>query len=119
MSAMGSSKRHDSMLGLVRKPLAIVTLALAMALVGGLVLAWAPDRPVSALTDRWATPPSRFVPVLGMQVHVRDEGRSDDPVPIVLLHGTSASLHTWDGWADALARSRRVVRFDLPGFGLT
>lgn len=54
-----------------------------------------------------------------MQVHVRDEGPRDDPVPVVLLHGTSASLHTWDGWADALKVNRRVIRFDLPGFGLT
>jgi pimeloyl-ACP methyl ester carboxylesterase len=47
-------------------------------------------------------------------------GSDPDPVPIVLIHGTSASLHTWDGWAQALeADGRRVVRFDLPGFGLT
>jgi len=37
----------------------------------------------------------------------------------VLLHGTSASLHTWDGWVEVLAPERRVVRVDLPGFGLT
>ncbi len=54
-----------------------------------------------------------------MQVHLRDEGPHDDPAPIVLLHGTSASLHTWDGWAQALREKRRVIRFDLPGFGLT
>ena len=54
-----------------------------------------------------------------MQVHMRDEGPRDDPVPLVLLHGTSASLHTWDGWADGLKASRRVIRIDLPGFGLT
>jgi pimeloyl-ACP methyl ester carboxylesterase len=54
-----------------------------------------------------------------MQVHVRDEGPRDDPVPIVLLHGTGASLHTWDGWTKELVRERRVIRFDLPGFGLT
>jgi len=52
-------------------------------------------------------------------VHLRDEGPRDDPVPIFLLHGTGASLHTWDGWARELARERRVIRFDLPGFGLT
>ena len=40
-------------------------------------------------------------------------------LPIVLLHGTSASLHTWDGWTDALKGQRRVIRVDLPGFGLT
>ena len=54
-----------------------------------------------------------------MQVHLRDEGPRDDSVPIVLLHGTSSSLHTWDGWADSLKGTRRVIRFDLPGFGLT
>jgi pimeloyl-ACP methyl ester carboxylesterase len=54
-----------------------------------------------------------------MQVHLRDEGPRDDPLPIVLLHGTSASLHTWDGWADGLKASRRVIRMDLPAFGLT
>jgi pimeloyl-ACP methyl ester carboxylesterase len=37
----------------------------------------------------------------------------------VLLHGTSASLHTWEGWATALKSGRRVIRMDLPGFGLT
>jgi pimeloyl-ACP methyl ester carboxylesterase len=37
----------------------------------------------------------------------------------VLLHGTSASLHTWEGWVKALKGQRRVVTLDLPGFGLT
>jgi pimeloyl-ACP methyl ester carboxylesterase len=37
----------------------------------------------------------------------------------VLLHGTSASLHTWDGWTKALRGTHRVIRLDLPAFGLT
>jgi pimeloyl-ACP methyl ester carboxylesterase len=85
----------------------------------GLVATWAPDVPVDELKARWARPPSRFIAVNGLQVHVRDEGPHDDPAPIVLLHGTSASLHTWEGWAQALRTKRRVIRFDLPGFGLT
>jgi pimeloyl-ACP methyl ester carboxylesterase len=36
-----------------------------------------------------------------------------------LLHGTSASLQTWDGWVSALKTEHRVIRVDLPGFGLT
>jgi pimeloyl-ACP methyl ester carboxylesterase len=97
----------------------IAIVALAMLTIGFVAANWAPDRPVAELKARWAPPPSAFVDVAGMQVHLRDEGPRDDPTPIVLLHGTSASLHTWQGWADALKGERRVIRFDLPGFGLT
>jgi len=82
-------------------------------------IVWAPDKPVAMLAARWAAPPSRFLALDGMQVHLRDEGPRTDSVPIVLVHGTSASLHTFDGWAAAMRGSRRVIRFDLPGFGLT
>ena len=95
--------------------MALLVLLLAITV----ALTWAPDRPISELQARWAPPPSVFVEVMGMKVHLRDEGPRDDPSPIVLIHGTSASLHTWDGWADALKSKRRVIRFDLPGFGLT
>jgi pimeloyl-ACP methyl ester carboxylesterase len=52
-------------------------------------------------------------------VHLRDEGPADDAVPIILIHGTSASLHTWEGWVRELRERHRVISFDLPGFGLT
>ncbi len=94
-------------------------LAIVAVLIAGVASAWAPDRSVDELKPRWAPAPSQFVEVGGMQVHLRDEGPRDDPHPIVLLHGTSDSLHTWDGWADALKGTRRVVRMDMPGFGLT
>ena len=88
-------------------------------LVISVIAVWAPDRPVEDLTSRWAPPPSQFVAVDGMSVHLRDEGPRDDSEPIILLHGTGASLHTWDAWAQALKDKHRVVRVDLPGFGLT
>ncbi len=92
---------------------------LLLILVAMLAVNWAPDRPVADLAARWAPPPSTFVDVGGLRVHLRDEGPRDDPAPIVLLHGTSDSLHTWEGWAQELKRDRRVIRMDLPGFGLT
>jgi pimeloyl-ACP methyl ester carboxylesterase len=101
------------------KVAAIVGLA-GLGLIGvGLARSWAPDRSVESLMPRWAPPPSRFVTIAGMQVHLRDQGPREDPRPILLLHGTSASLHTWDGWVAALAGPHRVIRVDLPGFGLT
>ena len=82
-------------------------------------LSRAPDRPVETLVARWAPPPSDFIDVKGQIVHLRDVGPRDDPLPIVLIHGTSASLHTWEGWVRELKVRRRIVTFDLPGFGLT
>ncbi len=93
--------------------------ALLVAAAVGVALSWAPDLPLSALQARWAPAPSAFIEVGGLKVHYRDEGPRDDPLPIVLLHGTSASLHTWEGWSAALRGTRRVVSFDMPGFGLT
>jgi pimeloyl-ACP methyl ester carboxylesterase len=96
---------------------AVGLLLIATAL--GVSLSRAPDRPVQSLVARWAPPPSDFIAVKGQLVHVRDEGPRSDPVPIVLLHGTGASLHTWEGWASVLRKTRRVVSLDLPAFGLT
>ncbi len=84
-----------------------------------LAMSRAPDRSVESLVPRWAPAPSDFVDLHGQLVHLRDEGPREDPLPVVLIHGTSASLHTWEGWARALRTQRRVISFDLPGFGLT
>ena len=94
---------------------------LAVVVAGAVFIAttWVPDRSVAELKPRWGGPPSIFLDIDGMQVHVRDEGPRDDASPIVLLHGFGSSLHAWDGWAQALRDKRRVVRLDLPGFGLT
>jgi pimeloyl-ACP methyl ester carboxylesterase len=98
-----------------------------LRLVGGLLmlsalaatLMRAPDRSVESLVLRWAPPPSDFIDLKGQLVHVRDEGPRTDPLPVVLIHGTSSSLHTWEGWTKGLRGQRRVISFDLPGFGLT
>lgn len=84
-----------------------------------LSLSRAPDRPVESLIARWGLPPSQFLDVGGQLVHVRDVGPRADPEPLVLLHGTSSSLHTWDGWVQGLQARHRVITLDLPGFGLT
>ena len=98
----------------------VIALAALLALFALAVgLNWAPDRPVETLMARWAQPPSAFIDVRGLKVHVRDEGPRDDPAPLVLIHGTSSSLHTWEGWVAAFKGERRVITMDLPGFGLT
>jgi len=103
------------MKSLLPKVLGLLLLATAVVI----AVSRAPDRPVQSLVARWGAPPSDFIEVNGQVVHVRDVGPRHDPVPVVLIHGTGASLHTWEGWAQALQARRRVITFDLPGFGLT
>ena len=88
-------------MGLVRRLVGILILLSALAV----PLVRAPDLPVEGLVGRWAQPPSEFMDLDGQLVHYRDEGPQADATPIVLIHGTSASLHTWDGWTTACARS--------------
>lgn len=74
------------------------------------------DKTLAELTPLYANEASRFVAVDGMEVHYRDEGSG--PV-LLLLHGSNASLHTWDGWVQELQSNYRLIRLDLPGHGLT
>ena len=93
----------------------LMTLALLVLLTGCASMGMA-SRPLSELTNHYTTDESRFIAVDGLRIHYRDEGSG--PV-LVLLHGVASSLHTWDGWVAELSQTRRVIRFDLPGFGLT
>lgn len=62
---------------------------------------------------------SRILPLdNGLRVHYRDTGPRDAPA-IVLVHGFSSSLHTWEPWVANLKRDYRVISLDLPGHGLT
>lgn len=76
--------------------------------------------PLERLKARYgnATNGSRYIELDGFNLHYRDEGSRDKPV-LVLIHGVVASLHTWDDWLPAFAADYRVIRFDVPGFGLT
>ncbi len=96
----------------------VVVLLAAASLVGGGAWLYAPDKPRAELEARYAAPPSEFIPVAGMRMHVRDTGPRDGPA-VIMLHGLGSSLHTWEPWAQALSAHDRVIRFDLPGFGLT
>lgn len=80
---------------------------------------WQNDIPLSDLKEAYAPDPSQFVQVNDVLVHYRDEGNRADSTPIVLIHGTAASLHTWEAWVKELKGTHRVIRMDLPAYGLT
>lgn len=81
--------------------------------------AWRSDIPADEIQQKYGGQPSRYLSLLGMSVHYRDQGNPADSLPLVLVHGTSSSLHTWEGLVRAMGGSRRIITFDLPGFGLT
>jgi len=74
----------------------------------------APDKNV--LIEKYTNKHSKFMSLDGNRIHYRDEGQGE---VIVLLHGTASSLHTWDEWTQQLSKQFRIIRMDLPGFGLT
>ena len=95
--------------------LALLLLGLALAAVSVVRL----DRTKEELAAKYTTPASQFLALPdGAIVHVRDEGVREGPA-LVLLHGSNASLQTWEPWVAALGTRYRVISMDLPGHGLT
>lgn len=68
------------------------------------------------LIEKYTNEHSRFVEVQGLNTHYRDEGKGE---VLLLVHGTFASLHCFDEWVELMKSHFRVIRLDLPGFGLT
>ncbi len=95
----------------------LAALALLVAALGA-GWAWTPDLDRATLEARYLAAPGDMRDVAGTRLHVRDSGPRDAPA-VVLLHGFGASLHTWEPWAQVLQGEFRVVRFDLPGSGLS
>lgn len=82
-----------------------------------------PEVPAATLAAKYGQAPSQFLKLpSGTVAHYRDyvPATNDSNAPmLVLLHGSNASLHTWEPWAQRLRGSMRVVTVDLPGHGLT
>jgi pimeloyl-ACP methyl ester carboxylesterase len=100
---------------------AIPTIVLAVsaaALAGAGLWLWTPDLSRAGLEARYLASPEEMREVAGMRLRVRDTGPKDAPA-IVMLHGFGSSLDTWEPWARALDSQHRVVRYDMPGAGLS
>ncbi len=89
-----------------------------LLLVLGACQLWTPDRSRDAVTAAYLRSPKDLITVGGVRLHVRDDGPKDAPV-LVMMHGFASSLHTFEPWARALEGQYRVVRFDVPGSGLS
>jgi pimeloyl-ACP methyl ester carboxylesterase len=97
----------------------IVLMTLLGALVVGGFWLFEGDLPAAEVDARYSSPASQFLALPnGARVHYRDQGNPDAPA-VVLLHGSNASLHTWEPWVSRLGEDWRLVTLDLPGHGLT
>ena len=79
---------------------------------------WTPDLERAELEKRYVASKPQIIEVDGLQVHYKETGPEGAPA-LLLLHGFGSSLQAWDDWSVKLEQKYRVIRLDLPGFGLT
>jgi pimeloyl-ACP methyl ester carboxylesterase len=91
---------------------------IALLIVAIFAFGFRTDLSLEALKPRYTSAQSRFVEINGLNVHYREQGPAGAPV-LVLLHGSGASLHTWEGWEARLKNDLRLISIDLPAHGLT
>lgn len=104
----------------------LAVIGLIALIAGGAYLALnRPDIPYETLEASYGGPASKYADLPGgVRMHYRDQGDPNAPV-LVLVHGFSASLHTWEPWVSELTSTTnalgdyRLVSVDLPGHGLT
>lgn len=71
------------------------------------------------IVEKYADADSKFVVLEGrdgIHTHYKDEGTGP---AVLLVHSSSGDLKDYDTWANTLKADYRVIRLDLPAFGLT
>ena len=98
-----------------------------LIITGGLILVLAlaftsimrDDIPPQQIDPKYTNNTSQFITLpSGQRTHIRDQGRKNGS-PIILIHGSNASLHGWEPWVEQLGKTFRVITMDTPGHGLT
>ena len=98
------------------KRIGLVLGGIVILLVIASASAYRSDLSTEAVNEKYLTPESQFIEVKGMRIHVRIVGEGE---PVFLLHGSFASLHTWDAWQQAMSPYYQTISLDFPGHGLT
>ena len=99
---------------ILRNLLLIIGVSACLAI----IIFWRSDLSEDYLVKKYSNESSQLIEVKGSRIHIRDTGNPKGPV-IVFIHGFGASLHTWEDWVKELENDFRVIRFDLPGSGLS
>jgi len=96
----------------------------AVVVVGGYFVLKRPDIPYETLAVTYESPASRYVDLPGgVHMHYRVDGAPGDAPTLLLIHGFSDAVQTWEPWVrqlnDLSANGYRIISIDLPGHGLT
>ena len=104
----------------MKKNIAIAIPALVIVLIiAGAFWLFEPDFDAATVDAKYTNEASQFLTTAdNARVHFRDQGNTQGS-PLVLVHGSNASLHTWEPWIKILGATYRVITLDLPGHGLT
>ncbi len=102
-----------------KKAILIITVGLILVVGLGFASLIRKDLPASQIDPKYTNAASQFITLpSGQRAHIRDQGRKN-AAPIILLHGSNASLHGWEPWVEQLSNTYRIITVDLPGHGLT
>lgn len=74
------------------------------------------DAPLEITAKKYTDEASKFVVIDKMNIHYKEEGEGK---VFVLLHDAGTSLNIWEEWMPFLTAHYKVIRLDLPGFGLS
>lgn len=93
-----------------------IVLVIVLSLIFFLLLLYKNDIPQEELIEKYTYPESHFIEVDGVNIHARLVGQGE---PVILLHGSFSSLHTWNEWQQEMSPYFLTISIDLPGHGLT
>lgn len=75
-----------------------------------------PRMTVAELRAKYKDSRSRFMVIKDTEIHYKDEGKG--PV-LFMIHGSQSSLRTWDRITKLLKGRYRIIRYDIPAYGLS
>ena len=104
----------------MKKAIKIIFALLAVMIIGVILYATTlrPNLIISKAEDKakFTLPASHFIHFRGAEIHYTDEGQG---IPVVMIHGFGGSFLNWNKLDTQMNSEYRVIRVDLPGFGLS
>ena len=97
----------------------LITVVILLLIAIAIVLIQTPDTNKEKMIAKYSNQHSKFMQDdTGLRIHYRDQGNKND-TPIIFLHGSPSSLHTFEPLFEVFDQNYRLISYDHPGHGLT